>query len=159
MEVADMMIKAVRANEDNFKKYGLYYDLYKTSKQKSGDGWKCSTSDYDFEYQMPFGYVEVRAHVPFVVDSMERNSRSKEMQIVGGKPIVLAVANTQGDAPRAEDVEAFILYPGDVIVLDVNIWHDASYSLFEETYYYYFSQDDPSANFIPLQEGKTVLVT
>ena len=101
----------------------------------------------------------MRAHVPFVVDSMERNSRSKEMQIVGGKPIVLAVANTQGDAPRAEDVEAFILYPGDVIVMDVNIWHDASYSLFEETYYYYFSQDDPSANFIPLQEGKTVLVT
>lgn len=154
-----MTIKAVHVNEENFKKYGLYYNLYKTSKQKSGEGWKCSTSDYEFEYQMPVGYVEVKGCLPFTVDSMERNSRSKEMQIVGGKPMVLAVAATQDSAPRAEDVEAFILYPGDVIVMNVNIWHDATYSLFGETYYYYFSQDDPNATFVPLQEGKTVLVT
>lgn len=153
-----MTIKAKRATEENFKKFGLYYNLYRTSKQKFGEGWKCSTSDYEYEYQLPFGYVEVTDSLPYEVDSMERNSRSKEMQIVGGKPIVLAVADTKGDAPRAEDIEAFILYPGDVIVMDVNIWHDASYSLFESTYYYYFSLDDPSASFVPIEGGTKVQV-
>ncbi len=154
-----MRVQAVRASEGNFKKYGLYYNLFKTSKQKSGDGWKCGTSDYDFEYQLPVGYVETTGHLPFEVDSMERNGVSKEMQIVGGKPIVLAVASTEGDAPRAEDVEAFILYPGDVIVMDANVWHDASYGLYDETYYYYFSVEDPNASFVPLEGANRVTVT
>ena len=154
-----MKIKAVRATETNFKKFGLCYNLYATSKQKSGDGWRCSTSDYDFEYNLPFGYVEVNNRLPHEVVCMKRNSRSKEMQFIGSRPIVLAVADSKGDAPSAPDVEAFILYPGDVIVMGINIWHDASCGLYDGTYYYYQALDDASAAFVAFKDGEKVLVT
>lgn len=101
----------------------------------------------------PFGYVETGT-LPFVVDTMERNMVSKEMQICGNGPIVLVVADTEQDRPRVEDMLAVVLYPGDCIVLHKGIWHDACRGLYDEVYYYYSSILDTESQWIEVEGEK-----
>ena len=43
------------------------------------------------------------------------------------------------NAPKAGDVKAFILKPGDLAVLAKGIWHDANHGIDKDTMYYFMA--------------------
>lgn len=98
--------------------------------------------------------------MPFSVDTMERHTKTTELIVCGNKPIVLAVANSSPDgAAKAEDIQAFLISPGELVVMDRGIWHDACRCADGDSCYYYFLslETDEKAVFQPI-EGEPVLV-
>ena len=77
--------------------------------------------------------------MPFTVDTMERHSKTTELIVCGDRPLVLAVADSdpQGHA-KAQDIKAFIVSPGELVVMDRGIWHDACRCADGDSCYYYF---------------------
>ena len=135
-----MTIKAVPATAENFKPFGRYFKI------KQGDG-RTGTGDWH-AWMSPepliddvanFGITEVGG-MPLVVDTMESHPRTQEGLIPGNKPMVLAVANTDPAAGGAkpEDIRAFIVSPGEAVVIDRGIWHDACRCAGDGRCFYYF---------------------
>jgi len=81
---------------------------------------------------------------PLRVDAMERHLHTKEALFCAGAPVVVAVADTAGDVPHADDVRAFVIEPGDVVILDEGIWHTACHGLGAPTPYYWLATADDS---------------
>ena len=94
--------------------------------------------------------------MPFTVDTMERHTKTMELIVCGDKPIVLAVADSDpcGQA-KAEDIRAFIISPGEIVVMNRGIWHDACRCGEGDSCYYYFLslETDEKAVFQPVEGG------
>jgi len=57
---------------------------------------------------------------------MERHPRTEEALFCAGAPIILAVAPAgDGAAPEAGTLQAFVILPGQVAVMNRGVWHDA----------------------------------
>jgi ureidoglycolate lyase len=77
---------------------------------------------------------------PFTSTQMERHLLTEEALFCAADPIVLAVAApTDGTQPRAEDVRAFVITPGTVVVLNKGTWHDACRGIGKDAYYYWMA--------------------
>lgn len=155
-----MRIKAVPVNSENFKPFGTYYQVVQGEGRTGTGGWKAwMTPDVCMDDVAHFGYTEVKG-MPFSVDTMERHTKTTELIVCGNKPIVLAVANSSPDgAAKAEDIQAFLISPGELVVMDRGIWHDACRCADGDFCYYYFLslETDEKAVFQPI-EGEPVLV-
>jgi len=81
---------------------------------------------------------------PLQVAAMERHLHTKEALFCAGAPVVVAVADTSGEHPHADDVRAFVIEPGDVVILDEGIWHSACHGLGSPTPYYWLATADDS---------------
>lgn len=94
--------------------------------------------------------------MPFTSTAMERHANVEEALLPAASAIVLAVADTtDGDAPRAEDVRAFVIPPCTVVVLNPGVWHDACRGVDEPTSYYWLSScvDAGSSPWTPIAGG------
>lgn len=77
---------------------------------------------------------------PWQCQLMERHPRTEEALFCAGAPIVLAVAPAgPATAPSAETIEAFIILPGQVAVMQRGVWHDACRGLDGPTPYYWMA--------------------
>lgn len=154
----NMKIKAVPVNEENFKPYGIYTRIIRGEARTGEGGWRAWTSPgLAMEHNAHFGMTKV-AGMPFSVDSMERHTKSTELLVCGDKPIVLAVADSDpAGKAKAEDIRAFIINPGEFVVLNYGIWHDACRCAEGDHCYYYFLslETDEPAVFQPI-EGEPV---
>ena len=66
--------------------------------------------------------------------------------------------NGNGRAPKAENIVAVILHPGDMIVINRNVWHDACHGINKQSYYYYIATAGKQpAEWIDI-EGERVIV-
>ena len=154
-------IKAVHATPENFKKFGVITRLTDTDCFQ-GDGWKCwLTEEPCMDQPAHFGMTCVKTYPPYEVASMERHTKTKELMVCGNdRPIVVALADSDpaGHA-KAEDVQAFILEPGEILVINKGIWHDACRALDSATHYYFLSlETDEPAVFQPLDNGPVTIV-
>lgn len=98
------------------------------------------------------GFTQVGG-MPLVVDSMEVHNLTTEFLACGNKPIVLAVADSDphGKGAEASDIRAFVLQPGEFVVMDKGIWHDACRSAEgDECYYYFMAQNLEVPEFVPI---------
>lgn len=140
-------IKAVRADRENFLRFGRFEDV-KSFECFRGQGWQCWLTDQVCMNQPAhFGMTYVKTAPPYEVVTMERHTKTEELMVCGDGPIVVALADSDpaGQA-KTEDIQAFILYPGEIIVIRKGIWHDACRALTGETFYYFLSleTDEPA---------------
>lgn len=109
-----------------------------------GDGWSDRRSlNAIIDTPGSLGHT-IGAATPFRVSGMERHPHTEEALFCAGAPVVVAVADTAADRPAAADVRAFLLEPGDVIVLNRGIWHTACYGVGTPTPYYWLATADDS---------------
>lgn len=155
-----MRIQAIPANAENFARFGVYTKIMQGEGRSGTGGWRAwMTPGLCMDHAAHFGFVKVGA-APFTVDSMERHTRTTELMVCGDKPMVLAVADSDpAGRARAEDIAAFIVSPGEIVVINAGIWHDACRSARGDgCYYYFFSlETDEKAVFLPI-EGEPVEV-
>ena len=148
-------IKAVHATQENFARFGKNEKLTDNTRF-SGEGWNCwMTQDVCMDQPAHFGVTYVKTYPPYEVSSMERHTKTKELMVCGEKPIVVALADSDpwGRA-KVEDICAFTLEPGEILVIHPGIWHDACRGLKEETHYYFLSlETDEPAVFQPIDGG------
>lgn len=127
-----------------FATYGTYYDLGEGTGdvvRAEGDGWRdCRTGDPLLTDGGHLGRT-LGTPLPANVAAMERHPHTREALFCAAAPVVLAVAAGAGDRPLGSAVEAFLIEPGDVVVLDEGIWHDACHGLTEPTYYYWHATE------------------
>jgi ureidoglycolate hydrolase len=82
------------------------------------------------------GIVETRISNE-LIDSMEAHGKP-ELLIPIDEPIIQPVAASNGtEKPDAKNVEAFIIYPGQSIVLKEYTWHCAAIPLESDSWYYF----------------------
>lgn len=155
-----MTIKAVPVNEENFKPFGRYERIIKGKGRTGTGGWSAwTTPDVTMDGEAHFGYTIVGG-MPFEVDTMERHTKTTELMMSGDKPFVVALAGSDpAGSAKAEDIRAFIVQPGEYIVINRGVWHDACRSAEGDGCYYYFLslETDEKAVFIPV-EGDPVRV-
>ncbi|HIY02311.1 MAG TPA: hypothetical protein IAA26_10765 [Candidatus Blautia faecipullorum] len=129
-----------RIGKEVFRPYGEYYNIKEDNEISSKSYHAYQTATDIITRPLKLGITKCSNEKSFVIDSMERHLSSEEVQIVGNKPIILSVADSDPSGnPRTEDVVSFLLQPGDVIVLKPGIWHDACHSTGGETMYYFLS--------------------
>lgn len=149
----NMKIKAIPVNEDNFKPFGTYTRIITDTIRTGEGGWQAwMTPDVCMDDVAHFGFTKV-AGMPFTVDSMERHTKTTELLVCGNHPMVLAVADSDPNGrAKEEDIRAFIIQPGEIVVINRGIWHDACRSAEgDECYYYFLSlETDEPAVFQPI---------
>ncbi|WP_318615488.1 ureidoglycolate lyase [Sporosarcina sp. YIM B06819] len=138
-----MKIKAVPISSIDFSPYGKYYNMKSESSnvvRSKGDGWEdCMTDSPLINSQGSLG-LTVGSPLPSKTTKMERHLHSEEALFCMSNPIVLAIANSGNkEQPMAEDIKAIIISPGEVIVLDKGIWHDACHGIDMSVPYYWFA--------------------
>lgn len=147
-------IKPIPLTRESFAPFGRYYNLNDLP-QRVGDDFRCSITDEQIiDEPMSFGFTYCQPG-SFKSVSMERHFSTEEAQFCGDGPTVLAVANTDPEvAPNEKDVVAFVMQPGDVVVLKKAIWHDANHAFDKPTLYYFLAKatDDPrEIEFVKIQ--------
>lgn len=153
-------IKAVHATPENFGRFGVVERL--TDKESfQGDGWECWMTDDAFMDASHFGMTIVKTWPPYEVATMERHTKTRELMVsAGDKPIVVALADSDPSGlAKAEDIEAFYIEPGEALVINKGIWHDACRGLDGEALYYFLSlETDEPAVFQPVEGGPVKVV-
>ena len=138
-------IQAQPITKENFKPFGMYYNLYEFEAIETPD-FKCNiTPEPIVNAPMHLGVTMCHAG-DFDSISMERHFLTEEPQFCADGPMVLTVANSDPEQnPKEEDVRAFLMQPGDVAVLAKGIWHDANHAVDQDTMYYFLAEnsDDP----------------
>lgn len=156
-----MIIRAVEIREFDFADYGIHYNMLRDRENVIHSR---GVSYEDYMTCLPLldtpghlGYT-VGQRTPYTLHSMEKHEHTMEAVFCEAAPIVLCVAASCGDMPpRAEDVRAVILRPGDVAVLKRGIWHDACHGLGRQTAYYYLASKGKTPAVWVEVEGEAVV--
>ncbi|MDQ0322369.1 ureidoglycolate lyase [Pararhizobium capsulatum DSM 1112] len=129
MNAPDVIV-ARPVTPDNFARFGTVYDLTNDTDPKAiwtaGEGWS------DGFTRMPLiegsGHLGVTrtAAAPWLCAAMERHPGTEEAIFCAAQPIILAVAPaSDANAANREDIEAFVIEPGQAVVMRRGVWHDA----------------------------------
>ena len=129
---------------DNFSRYGMVYELTGDIDPKvvwtAGDGWRdgfTKTSLIDGA-----GHLGVTrgGSAPWHCGAMERHPQTEEAIFCFAQPVVLAVAPaSDATAPDRNEIEAFVIAPGQAVVMDRNVWHDACRGVSGPAPYYWMA--------------------
>ena len=138
-----MKVTARKINAKDFAPFGKYYNMYQSEQEIA------HTKGDSFEDHMTrFPVVDTCAHLgltvgsaaPCVIVSMEKHSHTQEAILCMRDPILFCVAASNGDAaPRSEDIRAFLMEPGDLAIIEREVWHDACHGLGREAAYYWLA--------------------
>lgn len=138
--------KPISIKEFDFTPFGRYWDLHQERGVKTDKYEAYMTIDPPMTHPLRFGMTVCDNGPSFVVDSMERHMSTEEVLFAGDKPIVLSLANSAPDGlPQAEDVVSLLMEPGDLVVINKGIWHDACHAVEGSAQYYFlsYSSSDP----------------
>lgn len=129
---------------ENFSRYGKVYDLTGDADPlviwTKGDGW------HDGFTRAPLiagsghlGITRVGA-APWNCAAMERHPETEEALFCAAEPVVLAVAPaSDANAPHRDEIEAFVIAPGQAVVMHRNVWHDACRGVSGPAPYYWMA--------------------
>ena len=139
-------IKAQPLTKETFAPFGRYTNMFEERKAQSPDFESYMVEELHMRGQTKIG-ITICQPGDFDSISMERHFLTEEALFCGDADTVLTVANSDPEgAPKADDVTAFYMRPGDLVVLNKEIWHDANHGVDTETMYYFMisdSEDDP----------------
>ena len=148
-------IEPIRITAGNFAAYGRYYNLRGEDGVRLADGQMFVSRERISGEPLKIGATAV-AGGPFVSSKMERHVLSEELLICGDGEMILTVADSDPEeAPRSRDVRAFIMRPGDAVVLGRGIWHDANHGLRRDTTYFFLI---PQRDFVASEVKWTEIV-
>ncbi|MPM38222.1 Ureidoglycolate lyase [bioreactor metagenome] len=138
-----MKIKAEFMTFDNFSTYGSFFDMLEDKmyvKHFQNEVYNDHMTDTPLiDTNGHLGYTYGSA-APYICTVMEKHDHTQEAIFCAGEPIILCVAKSANDElPLSENIRAFILQPGQVAVINRNIWHDACRGLHKRCNYYYLA--------------------
>lgn len=138
-----MKIVAKRINATDFAPFGSYYNMYDAKEgvsHTSGDSFQDHmTCKPLVDTNVHLG-LTVGSKAPCQVVSMEKHSHTQEAILCMADPIIFCVAvSTGNEAPRAQEIHAFLMQPGDVAVIEREVWHDACHGLGHDAAYYWLA--------------------
>ncbi len=138
-----MKIVAEHITSENFHPYGTCIDLYQNQALV-----KHFSTDSFADHMTIAPLIDTPGHLgltvgspaPYSVGAMEKHAHTQEAIFCLAEPVILCVAASRGnEPPLAEDVRAFLIHPGQVAVMERNIWHDACHGLGKNAPYYYLA--------------------
>ncbi len=138
-----MKVMARRINAEDFSAFGRYFNMYQAK-----EGIKHTRGDSFEDHMTCQPIVDTDVHLgltvgsaaPCAIVSMEKHSHTQEAILCMRDPILFCVAASRGnEAPRAEDLHAFLMEPGDVAIIEREVWHDACHGLGHDTPYYWLA--------------------
>jgi ureidoglycolate lyase len=159
-----MIVVAEHVSAEAFAPFGWYYPMTDGPDVvgdaaivwSEGIGWQDARTDLPL-IDLPGSLGVTRGgKAPYLSTHMERHLNTQEALFCMREPVILAVAlSSDGDQPRAQDVRAFIIRPGDVVVLERAVWHDACRGLGAEATYYWFAacNDGGPVEWVEIADG------
>ena len=129
MSAADAIV-ARPVTPGNFSRFGTVYDLTEDVDPKAtwttGDGWRDGFSKTPLIAGSGHLGITRGSGAPWSCTAMERHPQTEEAIFCAAQPVVLAVAPaSDADAPHRDDIEAFVIAPGQAVVMHRGVWHDA----------------------------------
>lgn len=142
---ATVAVTAVVADAVSFAPFGRVVPLAEGREAAGlvstlGTGWADVYTRDAVTVEVPSLGMTSAGGTPFTSTVMERHANVEEALLPMSDALVLAVApRTDGDAPRADDVRAFVIPVGSAVVLDRGVWHDACRGVDGPTSYYWLA--------------------
>lgn len=136
-----MKIIAREITSIDFSRYGKLHDMERggagLNLSSGADYTDCHTDEPLLDTPASLGRTAASA-APFSAGEMERHLHSQEAMFCERSPIVFLVAPAGGAAqPNAPDVEAVILRPGQIAVVERGVWHSAAHVRNDGDAYYW----------------------
>lgn len=129
-------IKVVRASADACAPYGLWTCLPALGRC-AGDGWECwMTETVCMNQPAQAALCYSGGSTPFVLEELRRNTESETLLLCGNKPMVVPLA--LGDTVLGHPA-AFLLEPGELLLLPPGVWYDVCRGVEGSIYYYSLS--------------------
>ncbi len=160
-------INIMNLNQENFKKYGVaIMKEGHNPPDSSGEGWECWYPIGEIMMADPtqVGIVTTKPR-PIIVDSLEKHQTRKELIFAISDPIVQIVglsSDKSSDHPDPGNTQAFLLNPGQGVLVNEGIWHSAAfpYSEKETQYIFFLAEDDKGEDvgFVPFSNGDSIVV-
>ncbi|GGK02352.1 hypothetical protein GCM10007063_25840 [Lentibacillus kapialis] len=136
-------INATQVTSENFSKYGTYYNMKNGTKDvisTEGEGFSDVRTTHPLIDTVGNLGFTLGSPLPAKIHTMERHLHTQEALFCLSDPFVITVAKSdENDYPSTESAEAFIVRPGEVVVLKKGVWHDACHGLKDEVYYYWMA--------------------
>lgn len=141
------VVRAERLSEEAFSPFGHIVSVGAgASPSLSGSTWRCwyPLASVPSSRPLLLGLVET-GPVEGPMTLMERHEYRVEVLIALDRPIVQVVAPSEGGSPRplAESARAFVVMPGEAIVLQPGTWHAVAAPTDGEVVRYLFGLADP----------------
>lgn len=126
-------VNVTRAGAESCAPYGQWTRLPDLA-PCSGDGWECWMTEQVCMHQP--AQVALCCHDasrPLVVESMYRDPKGETLLLCGNQPMILPLALGK-DAP--EHLNAFMLEPGELMLLPPGVWYGDAQAADGPVYYY-----------------------
>ena len=164
----DYVIVPEELSFSGFAPYGNAVMLPDKQATKRGEDWDCWFEIAHFGICQPSVGIVVTRPTDGIIYTMEREPKPEFLLPISG-PVVQAVAlpgdlTNYNEEPGAATVRAFIIRPGQAILMAPGTWHWAAMPLVDETFYYFITEPHPpepgrgDSPWIPFQRGDTVRV-
>lgn len=138
-------------SEEAFAPYGNVVCLPNNLPTKKGQGWKCwlPVSLVSITTDLGIGLV-VTQERPLVVTEMERHVSREEILWPTDKAVVQPMAlpkdlDDPSAVPDPDTVCAFLIKPGQAIVMAKGAWHSAAYPIDKDTLYFFAIEEKDDA--------------
>jgi len=152
-----------------FAPYGEAVVMPSTPALKTGEDWECWFGLGSFGACEPVVGIVVTRPTDGRIAAMEREPKVEFLLPITG-PVVQAVAlpgdlSDHTQQPDAATVRAFIIRPGQAILMAPGTWHWAALPLGGETLYYFITQPHPpepgreASPWIPFRDNHSVKVS
>lgn len=154
-----LRIKAIPVASVDFSKYGKYYNMKHGTKDTAntrGDSFTDVRTISPLIKSIGNLGFTLGSQLPPKTCKMERHLHTQEALFCLSDPIVITIANGGGNEhPLASDVEAFIVSPGEVVVLNKGVWHDACHGFDKAVYYYWMAteREDVENEWVDISHG------
>jgi ureidoglycolate lyase len=137
-------IRALPVTAENFARFGQVYDLTGDVDPNviwtRGDGWSDGFTRTPLIQGSGHLGITRGGGAPWNCTAMERHPGTEEAIFCAAEPIVLAVAPaSDAAAPDRNQIEAFVIAPGQAVVMHRNVWHDACRGVSGPTPYYWMA--------------------
>lgn len=138
------IIKPLPIETFDFTPYGIFYQLQSPSGQSHSLPSMVSSMQPVTDKPMRLGLTRSRGG-SYYCTSMERHFSTRELLFCGADPMVLVLsAGDPNTNPRAADLVAVLLKPGDAVLLHPAVWHDACRGVHGGITYYFMAHNDGS---------------
>jgi len=146
----EYLIKFQSLNQESFQPFGTVIAPEPNQEPDlTGDGWQCwyPLGELQTDYPPQIGIVRSESGYR-TVSRMERHHNREEWVFAINEPVIQAVSfpsDTTMDRPDPQKTQAFLLLPGQGVLINKGIWHAAGIAPGEDHVLYGFVLGKESA--------------